>query len=60
MLVDIDFNRIRPKSVKVRVSLPASPVGRIGASAQKRRMSRSGFLEQAARHALEAEERNAT
>jgi predicted RNase H-like HicB family nuclease len=60
MLVDIDFSRIRPKSVKVRVSLPASLVGRIDASAKKRRMSRSGFLEQAARHALEAEERNAT
>lgn len=58
MLVDIDVSRIRPKSVKVKVSLPAALVGRIDASAKRRRISRSGFLEQAARHALEAEERN--
>ena len=58
MLVDIDVSRIRPNLVKVNISLPATLVGRIDASAKRRRISRSGLLEQAARHAMEAEERN--
>lgn len=58
MLVEIDISRVRPRAVKVNVSLPASLVSRIDSYAKTRHMSRSRFIEQAAKHALEQAERN--
>lgn len=48
MLVDININNIRPKAVRLNISLPESLVKRIDATARKRKQSRSAFLAQAA------------
>ena len=53
MLVDIDLGRVRPKAVRVNVSLPESLVRRIDDYARARHLSRSGFLAQAAEKAME-------
>lgn len=58
MLVEIDISHIRPKVVEVNVSLPAALVNRIDAAAKNRHMSRSRFIEQAAKRALEQAEQN--
>lgn len=52
MLVDIDLNRIRPKAVRINISLPESPVRRIDDYARARHLSRSGFLAQATERAI--------
>ncbi|MGB0712283.1 MAG: type II toxin-antitoxin system HicB family antitoxin [Gammaproteobacteria bacterium] len=48
LLTDIDLDRIRPKSVRLNISLPSSLVRRIDAYAKSRHLSRSGFLAKAA------------
>lgn len=48
MLIDIDINNIRPKAVRLNISLPESLVKRIDATARRRKQSRSAFLAQAA------------
>lgn len=52
MLVNIDLSRIRPKLVRVNISLPNSLVRRIDEYAKARRLSRSGFLAKAAEEAM--------
>lgn len=48
LLVDIDLNQIRPRAVRVNISLPQALVGRIDAEAHRRGQSRSAFLVMAA------------
>jgi predicted RNase H-like HicB family nuclease len=52
MMVDIDLARIRPKAVRLNVSLPDSLVRRIDEYAKTHHMSRSGFLAKAAEEAM--------
>lgn len=52
MMVDIDLGRIRPKSVRLNISLPEPLVQRIDDYARTHHMSRSGFLAKAAQEAL--------
>lgn len=52
MLVNIDLSRIRPKSVRVNISLPDSLVRRIDEYTKARHLSRSGFLAKAAEEAM--------
>ncbi|MBF0425861.1 MAG: type II toxin-antitoxin system HicB family antitoxin [Magnetococcales bacterium] len=52
MLVDIDTARIRPKSLRINVSLPEPLVRRIDGYAKAHHMSRSGFLARAAEEIL--------
>lgn len=55
MLVDLDLARIRPKAVRINISLPEPLVKRIDAYAKVRRLSRSAFLAQAATEAMRRE-----
>lgn len=52
MLVDIDLSRIRPRPVRINISLPGSLVRRIDEYAKTRHLSRSGFLARAAEEAM--------
>ena len=52
LLVEIDLGRIRPKSVRVNISLPETLARRIDAHAKARHLSRSAFLAQAASEAM--------
>ena len=52
MLVEIDTTRIRPKSLRINVSLPEPLVRRIDGYAKAHHMSRSGFLARAAEEVL--------
>ncbi len=52
MMVDIDWSRVRPKAVRLNISLPESLVRRIDEHAKAHHMSRSGFLAQAAEKAM--------
>jgi predicted RNase H-like HicB family nuclease len=53
LLVDIDLTRIRPRAVRLNIPLSEGLVRRIDAHAKAHRMSRSGFLAQAASAALD-------
>lgn len=55
MLVDIDLSRLRPKTIRVNVSLPETLVSRIDEYASARHMTRSGFLAMAAGEAMKRE-----
>jgi predicted RNase H-like HicB family nuclease len=57
MLLDLDLSRLRPKAVRVNISLPESLIRRIDDHARARHLSRSGFLAQAAERAMEGEAR---
>ncbi|GAB0058691.1 hypothetical protein SIID45300_03045 [Candidatus Magnetaquicoccaceae bacterium FCR-1] len=52
MLVDIDTSRIRPKALRLNISLPEPLVRRIDDYAKAHHLSRSGFLARAAETAL--------
>jgi predicted RNase H-like HicB family nuclease len=52
LLVDVDLARVRPKAVRLNISLPEPLVARIDAYAKAHRLSRSGFLAQAADRAM--------
>lgn len=56
MMVDIDLARIRPKSVRINISLPDSLLRRIDEYAKAHHLSRSGFLAKAAEEAIREEE----
>jgi len=53
MMVDIDVSRIRPRAVRLNISLPEPLVQDIDAWARQHGQSRSGFLAQAARAAMQ-------
>ncbi|MEO5346592.1 MAG: type II toxin-antitoxin system HicB family antitoxin [Magnetococcus sp. YQC-9] len=55
MLVEIDTARIRPKALRLNISLPEPLVRRIDDYAKTRHLSRSGFLAHAAETALRKE-----
>ncbi|MBF0296777.1 MAG: type II toxin-antitoxin system HicB family antitoxin [Magnetococcales bacterium] len=55
MLVDIDTARIRPKALRLNISLPEPLVRRIDDYAKAHHLSRSGFLARAAETALRPE-----
>lgn len=53
MLVDVDVTRLRPARVKrVNITLPEDMLARIDAYAESHRMTRSGFLANAAETAM--------
>ena len=52
LLVDVDLVRVRPKAVRLNISLPEPLVARIDSYAKAHRLSRSGFLAQAADRAM--------
>jgi predicted RNase H-like HicB family nuclease len=52
MLADVDLNHIDTRPVRLNVSLPANLMQRIDAWASEHRMTRSGFLAQAAQRAM--------
>lgn len=52
LLVDIDLARVRPKAMRLNISLPETLVRRIDAHARARHLSRSAFLAQAASEAM--------
>lgn len=52
MMVDVDLNKVRPRAVRLNISLPESLVQRIDAEARKRGQSRSAFLAVAAEHEM--------
>lgn len=54
LLVDVDLTQVRPKAVRLNISLPQPLVQRIDAYAKAHRMTRSGFLAQAADRVLGA------
>ena len=54
MMVDIDVNRLKTRSVRLNVSLPEGLLRRIDEEARSRHMSRSAFLAMTARKELEA------
>lgn len=54
MLVDIDLGKVRPKAVRINISLPENLVPRIDAYAKSHGMSRSSFLAKAAERAMES------
>ncbi|MCW8928520.1 MAG: type II toxin-antitoxin system HicB family antitoxin [Gammaproteobacteria bacterium] len=56
MLLELDLSRLRPRAVRVNISLPDSLVRRIDDYVGARHLSRSGFLAQAAEKAMKAEE----
>ena len=53
MLVEIDTGRIRPKSVRLNISVPETLARRIDSHAKARHLSRSAFFAQAASEAIE-------
>ncbi len=52
MMVDIDLARIRPKVVRINISLPDTLVRRIDEYAKTHHLSRSTFLAKAAEQAM--------
>ncbi|WP_295399914.1 type II toxin-antitoxin system HicB family antitoxin [uncultured Thiocystis sp.] len=52
LLAEIDLSRLRPKAVRLNISLPESLARRIDAHAKSHHMSRSAFLAQAASEAM--------
>jgi predicted RNase H-like HicB family nuclease len=52
LLVDVDLARVQPKAIRLNISLPEPLVARIDAYAKAHRLSRSGFLAQAADRAM--------
>ncbi|MEZ2720708.1 type II toxin-antitoxin system HicB family antitoxin [Paenalcaligenes hominis] len=52
MMVDIDLNKVRSRSVRLNISLPEGLVHRIDAAAKQRGQSRSAFLASAAEHEM--------
>jgi predicted RNase H-like HicB family nuclease len=48
MMVDIDLECVRPKAVRLNISLPESLVRRMDEYARDRHMTRSGFIARAA------------
>jgi len=54
MMVDIDVSRIRPRAIRLNISLPETLVQDIDAYAKQHGQSRSGFLAQAAQAAMRA------
>jgi len=52
MMVDIDISRIRPRAVRLNISLPESLLQDIDVWANQHGQSRSGFLAHAARAAM--------
>ncbi len=55
MMVDIDTTRIRPKALRLNISLPEPLVRRIDHYAKTHHLSRSGFLARAAESVLRPE-----
>ncbi|MBF0308909.1 MAG: type II toxin-antitoxin system HicB family antitoxin [Magnetococcales bacterium] len=55
MMVDIDTTRIRPKALRLNISLPEPLVRRIDDYAKAHHLTRSGFLARAAESALHPE-----
>lgn len=53
LLADVDLTRVRPRAVRLNISLPQSLVQEIDRYAQQAHMTRSGFLASAARSILE-------
>jgi len=53
MMVDIDLARIRPRAVRLNISLPEPLVHDIDVYAKQHGQSRSGFLAQAAKIAMQ-------
>ena len=51
-VVDVDASRVEGKTEKVNITLPRNLIRRIDEVARARGSSRSGFLAEAARHAL--------
>jgi predicted RNase H-like HicB family nuclease len=54
LLADVDLSRIDTQPVRLNISLPANLVEQIDAHARRQGATRSGFLAQAARLAMEA------
>lgn len=52
MMVDVDLNKVRSRSVRLNISLPENLVQRIDATAKQRGQSRSAFLASAAEHEM--------
>ena len=52
VLLDIDLAKVRTKSVRLNISLPADLVGRMDRYAAEHHMTRSGFLASAAQRAI--------
>jgi len=52
MLVDIDQSRVRPRAIRLNISLPENLVQRIDTTARQRGQSRSAFLAAAAEHEM--------
>ncbi len=52
ILLDVDLSKVKTKSVRLNISLPADLVGRIDRYAAEHRMTRSGFLAHAAQQAM--------
>jgi predicted RNase H-like HicB family nuclease len=52
LLTEIDLERVRPRSVRLNISLPETLLRRIDDYARSRHMSRSGFLAMAATEAM--------
>lgn len=48
----VTVNDVKPRSVRVNITIPEDTLHRIDAAAKKRRMSRSSFLVHAAQHAV--------
>lgn len=55
MMVDIDTTRIRPKALRLNISLPEPLVRRIDDYAKAHHLSRSGFIARAAESVLRPE-----
>jgi len=53
MMVDIDISRIRARAVRLNISLPESLIQDIDAYARQHGQTRSGFLAQATRAAMQ-------
>ncbi|MEN8820055.1 MAG: type II toxin-antitoxin system HicB family antitoxin [Abyssibacter sp.] len=55
LLVEIDLSKINDPSVRLNISMPSSLVRDIDRHVKSNHMTRSGFLAQAARDAMQAE-----
>lgn len=54
MMVDIDLGKVRPKAVRINISLPENLLPRIDAYAKAHGTSRSSFLAKAAERGMES------
>jgi len=52
ILLDLDLSKVKTKSVRLNISLPANLVGQIDRYAAEHHMTRSGFLAKAALQAI--------